>query len=149
MVIFLKKELSSLDIKNLLYFLERKFFLYFRKWNSALFSPSSKNKRNPPLKKIFILQETKTLEKFLIFSKKDAFLIFRNMETPKKFFIFQETKTPEKFLIFSNFLLFRNMETPKKFFIFQKRKFLIFHKRYIQNPGVVKTWDILRTLSNI
>ena len=113
MVIFLKTELSSLDIKNLLYFLERKFFLYFRKWDSALFSPSSKNKRNPPLRNFFILQETKTLEKFLIFSKKDAFLIFRNIETPKKFFIFQ------------------------------KRKFLIFHKRYIQNPGVFKTWDIL------
>ena len=109
MVIFLKTELSTLNIKNLLYFLERKFFLYFRKWNSALFRPSSKNKRNPPLRKFFILQETKTPEKFLIFSKKDAFLIFRNMETPKKFFIFQ------------------------------KRKFLIFHKRYIQNPGVFKT----------
>ena len=83
MVIFLKTELSTLNIKNLLYFLERKFFLYFRKWNSALFRPSSKNKRNPPLRKFFILQETKIPEKFLIFSKKDAFLYFETWK-PRK-----------------------------------------------------------------
>ena len=32
------------------------------------------------------------IKKFLIFSEKKAFLIFRHTETPKKFIIFQETE---------------------------------------------------------
>ena len=35
----------TLTLKSLLYFLKRKLFLYFRKWNPAVFSPSSKNKK--------------------------------------------------------------------------------------------------------
>ena len=48
------------------------------------------------------------IKKFLIFSQKKAFLIFRETETPKKFLIFQEMElsyisrsgNPKKFLIF-------------------------------------------------
>ena len=42
---FLKRKLFSyfLERKLFLYFLKRKLLLYFRKWNPALFSPSSKN----------------------------------------------------------------------------------------------------------
>ena len=75
---------------------------------SALFSPSSKNKENPPQenflysnikkllifsqkKAVLIFQETETLKEFLIFSRKKTFLIFRETETPKKFLMFQET----------------------------------------------------------
>ena len=38
----------TLRLKNFLYFLKRKFFLYFQKSYRALFSPNSKNKKNPP-----------------------------------------------------------------------------------------------------
>ena len=38
----------TLRLKNFLYFLKRKFFLYSQKWNPTLFSSNSKNKKNPP-----------------------------------------------------------------------------------------------------
>ena len=38
-------------LKKFLYFFKRKLFLYFQKWNPALFSQSSKNKRNPSQEK--------------------------------------------------------------------------------------------------
>ena len=47
-------------------------------------------------------------KKLLVISRKNAFLIFQEMETLKKSLIFQETETPKKLLIFqevkSNFL---------------------------------------------
>ena len=45
-------ELSSSNIKKIifLHFFKKKLFLYSRKWNPALFSPSSNNKKNPPEK---------------------------------------------------------------------------------------------------
>ena len=46
-------ELSGSSIKKCLICLKRKLFLYFWKWNSALFSPSSKNEKIP-FKKIII-----------------------------------------------------------------------------------------------
>ena len=50
----------------------------------ALLDPSSKNKKNPPRKKFLIFWEMELsdlkIEKFLIFSQKKAFLIFREME---------------------------------------------------------------------
>ena len=52
--------------------------------SSALFSLSSKNKKNPPLKKFLIFQEmelcSSNIKKNLIFSQKKAFLIFPEME---------------------------------------------------------------------
>ena len=70
-------ELSSSNIKNFLYFLERKFFLYLRKWNPALFTPSSKNKRNSPREHFLYFRKRKRRKKLLIFSQKKAFLIFQ------------------------------------------------------------------------
>ena len=43
-----KWNFPALVFKKFLYFLKRKVFLYFLKWNPALFTRSSKNKRNPP-----------------------------------------------------------------------------------------------------
>ena len=43
-LVFQETELSDSKIKNVLYFLKRKLFLYFRKWNPAIFKSSSKNK---------------------------------------------------------------------------------------------------------
>ena len=74
--------------------------LYFQKWNPALFSPSSKNKKSPPREKFLILHETEAPKKLLIFSQKKAFLTFRETETLKKLLIFQETETSKKLLIF-------------------------------------------------
>ena len=50
----------SLRLKNFLYFFKRKLFLYFCKWNPALFSPSSKNKNKSTLRKFLILRENGT-----------------------------------------------------------------------------------------
>ena len=74
-------ELSSSNIKKFLYFLKRK-LLYFRKWNPALFSPSSKNNKNPPRENFLCFRKRKPLKTSYFFSK----------ETPQKFFIFQETE---------------------------------------------------------
>ena len=38
------------------------------------------------------------------------------------------------------------METSKKFLNFRKRNFLIFQERNIQNPDILRTKSILRTL---
>ena len=53
-------ELSKSKIL-LLYFLKRKLFLYFRKWNPALFKPGLENRKNYPLKKVLIFSENGTL----------------------------------------------------------------------------------------
>ena len=106
--IFQEMKLFSSIFKILLYFLKRKLFLYFRKWNPALFSPSSKNKKNSPrenylntqiLKNFLYFRKRKPRKKFLYFLlKRKLFLYFKK----RNFLIFQETKT------FKNFLYFRN-----------------------------------------
>ena len=62
-------------------------------------------------------------KKFLTFSQKKTFFIFRAMETPKKFLVFQETKlsyisgngNSKKLLIFHiNFPSSKNKKNPKK-----------------------------------
>ena len=50
-------ELSDSKIKKILIFSQKMFFLYFRKWNPALLSPSSKNKKKYTAKKILIFRE--------------------------------------------------------------------------------------------
>ena len=42
---FGKLNFLTLRFRNFLYFLKRKLFLYFRKWNPALFNSSPKNKK--------------------------------------------------------------------------------------------------------
>ena len=39
-------ELSNSNIKKILYVFKRKLFVYFHKWNPALFGPRLKNKEN-------------------------------------------------------------------------------------------------------
>ena len=71
----------ALISKKFLYFHKRKHFLYFLKWNPTLSSPSSKNK------KIHLGKYTSgngNLEKFLVFSRKKAVLIFQETESFKK-----------------------------------------------------------------
>ena len=53
-------EFSSFNVKKFLDFLKRMFFLYFLKWNPAIFIPSPKNKKNPPQEKFLIFYETET-----------------------------------------------------------------------------------------
>ena len=86
------------------------------------------------------------IKKMLIFSQKNVFLIFPEMEpcifqpqamkikksTCRKFLIFQETKTPQNFLCFrkQNFLIFQEKEALKTSYIsgnnFQSSKSIIF-----------------------
>ena len=65
--------------------------------------------------KVFIMfQEMKlsnfNIEKFLIFSQKKAFVVFRETETPQKLFIFRETEV----------LIFNETQTLKIFLHFRK-----------------------------
>ena len=72
---FRKWNFLALIFKKSLYSLQRKLFLFFWKWNSALFTPSFKNKRNPPQKteaKLSYILENGTYNawNFIIFSQK-------------------------------------------------------------------------------
>ena len=49
------------------------------------------------------------IKKFLIFSQKKAFLIFRITETQKKFLMFQETEL--SYILGNNFLSSKNEKT--------------------------------------
>ena len=54
---------SSCNIKKFLYFLKRKLLLYFQK-NPGLFSPSSKNKNNPPRENVLYFTKWKSRKNF-------------------------------------------------------------------------------------
>ena len=54
-----------LILKKFLYFLKGKLFLYFWKWNHALFRPRSKNKKNPPPQENFLYFRRQTGNKIL------------------------------------------------------------------------------------
>ena len=86
-------ELSSFDIKKKLYFLKRKLFLYFRKWNPALSKPKPKNFRKWNflaliLKKKIMFSQKKAF--FYIFSKNISHISF--FKSFSKILIFQETE---------------------------------------------------------
>ena len=51
----------ALIFKKLSYFLKRNLFLYFRKWNPALFIPSLKIKKNTP-RNFLIFQENRNFK---------------------------------------------------------------------------------------
>ena len=81
----------------------------------ALFSPSWKNKQNPP-RENFLCPNIKNF--IYIFS---AALIFQETEPP-----------PKKILMLSQkkaFLILWETEAPPKIFMFRKRYFLIFHEK--------------------
>ena len=89
----------ALILKKFLYFLKRKLFIYFWKWNPAFFSPSSKNKKIHP-ENISHTSGNGNLEKtYHIFSKENFSYISGN-GNPKKFLIVQETETIKTFLYF-------------------------------------------------
>ena len=84
----------ALKLESFLYFLKRKLFLRFRKWNSALFSPSynnndndNNNNNNNNKQNIHPDEDLlySNIKKILTFSQKKAFLIFEETETPKFF----------------------------------------------------------------
>ena len=94
------------------------------KLTSALFSPSSKNKKNP-LRENFLYSgkmkhSISNIKKFLIFSQKKAVIIFQEIETPKRFFIFFIRKL---------FFCFKKWKPRTYFFyISEKETFLYFKK---------------------
>ena len=79
-------------------------------------SPSSKNKKSPPRKKFLIFRETElsssNIKKNLVFSQKKAFLISREMETPKKIPYISRNVSPKKMLIFQE-VIFRARKMKK------------------------------------
>ena len=68
-LIFQEMELSSSNIKKFLIFSQKKFFLYFGKWN------------------LFVFQEMETLKKFLTFQEIELYYISKN-GNPEKILIF-------------------------------------------------------------
>ena len=113
----------ALKLESFLYFLKRKLFLRFRKWNSALFSPSYNNNNNNN-KNIHPDEDLlySNIKKILRFSQKKAFLIFEETETPKFFLYFGNQKTQKNYLYFmtGKFLIFKETETLKKILYFRK-----------------------------
>ena len=115
----------ALKLESFLYFLRRNLFLRFRKWNSALFSPSYNNNNNNNNNKNIHPDEDllySNIKKILRFSQKNAFLIFEETETPKFFLYFGNQKTQKNYLYFmtGKFLIFKETETLKKILYFRK-----------------------------
>ena len=115
----------ALKLESFLYFLRRNLFLRFRKWNSALFSPSYNNNNNNNNNKNIHPDEDllySNIKKILRFSQKKAFLIFEETETPKFFLYFGNQKTQKNYLYFmtGKFLIFKETETLKKILYFRK-----------------------------
>ena len=79
---FRKWNFLALIFKKSLYSPQRKLFLFFWKWNSALFTPSFKNKRNPPQKQkqnfLTFWKMELTMPEISLYSlsKKKLYLIF-------------------------------------------------------------------------
>ena len=102
---------------------------------------------NSKIKKSLLFWEIKifssTIKKVLIFREmefygsnifsKESFSSFSGNRNPKEFFIFQDT---ELSYIAGN----------RTFLYFLKKVFLIFRKKYIQNPDIIKTGSIFREL---
>ena len=78
----------------------QKYFLYFGKWNSGLFIPSSKNKKVHP-KKISYLSGNGNPEKTSYIFSKESRSYISEIENLKKLVMFQETNALKKLLIFN------------------------------------------------
>ena len=114
-------KLFTLVLKNFLYFLKRKLFLYLQKQNPALFTPSMKSKKNPCQKKFLILQDMKLLGSNI---KK-----CQEIETTPSPHPHQKKKS----------LYFRKREPGENFLHFLKIKlFLYFRKRKLRNENPKK-----------
>ena len=135
----MKWDFLTLRLRNFLYFLKRKLFLYFQKWNPALFKPElEKQKKIFSNKSYYIFRKWNSLalilRNFLHFRKRkpfktsyvsgNIFLSLKNKNsTLRKFLTSQETETREKFPIFSQkkaVLIFQETEIQKKFLMFQE-----------------------------
>ena len=120
----------ALKLESFLYFLKRKLFLHFRKWNSVLFSPSynndNNNNNNNNNQNIYPQEDLlcSNIKKILTFSQKKVFLIFEETETPKFFLYFENQKTNlyyiNLYFMKGKFLIFKETETLKKILYFRK-----------------------------
>ena len=127
---FRKWSFLALILKKFSQFLKRNLFLYFLKWNPELFSPNLKKKKKKRKKITPRKLLSSNVNRFLIFSQKKAFHIFRETETPKKFIIFQETEL--SYIPGNSFPSLKKKEEPTL------KKFLIFRGRKLSTPGLKK-----------
>ena len=114
--VFQAMEISESKIKEFLFFfLKRKLFLYFRKWNPAFFSSRLKNKKNPPRENFLYSGKIELsncrIKKFLIFSRNKAFHYFDKRKPRKNFLYFLERNI---------FLYFRKWKPRRKFLIYKE-----------------------------
>ena len=95
-------------LKNFLYIVKRKLFLYFWKRNPVTFSPSPKNKRTPLQENLLYFRKPKPPQKnFMCFLKRKLFLYFRKGKLLKSLYLggnLQCLKNKRKSLCWRNFL---------------------------------------------
>ena len=91
---FLKRKLFLYFLKKsfFLHFINKKLFLYFLKWRPALFTPNSKNKRNPPRENFLYFRKRKPRKISCVFLK-ECFCYISGNGNP-------ETETLKELLIF-------------------------------------------------
>ena len=112
LTLILKNLLYFVKRKLFLHFLNRKFFSYFLKWKPALFTPSSKNKRNPPRENFLYFRKQKSRKISCVFLEESFSYISRNgkseTETLKMLLVFQggnlQSLKNKKSLLWRNFL---------------------------------------------
>ena len=135
---FRKWNFLTLRLNNFLYFLKRKPFLYFLKWDAAFFSTCSKihtekvelSNSNIFSKESFsYISGNKNPQKFFVFHKAELSYISGN-RNPKKLIIFKERTSRleknEKDLFLKCFLYFRKwnfLESSLKNFLYSRRNF--------------------------
>ena len=119
--IFTLKNFWYFFLENFLYFLKRTLSLYSSKWNPALFSPSSKNKKIWQ-EKISYTSGNGDPQKLLVLCKKKTVLKF-----PEVTFRARKMKKPtlKKLLIVQEIKLFN--PKLKKLLFFLKERFRLFH----------------------
>ena len=89
--------------KKFLYFLRSKMFLYFRRWNPALFSLSLTNKKIHP-DKFSDTSGNRNCEKNSCFSQPKSVLMLWETETPKILLYFRKQNFSQLFKIISKTL---------------------------------------------
>ena len=108
-------EISESKIKEFLIFSQKKAFLIFPEMEPCIFSSRLKSKKNSPRENFLysgkIELSNSHIKKFIIFSRKKAFLYFEKRKPRKNFLYFLERYI---------FLYFRKWKPRRKFLIYQE-----------------------------
>ena len=108
-------EISECKIKEFLIFSQKKAFLIFPEMEPCIFQLKVKKQKNPPRENLLYSRKIELsnshIKKFLIFSRKKAFLYFDKRKPRKNFLYFLERNI---------FLYFRKWKPQRNFLIYQE-----------------------------